>query len=182
MNLNVWETKENTRGLAKLDFVVSGKNINIQFNDLKTKTSDHKMLNFIMNLKDLEIKPNKFYIPNRELSKTLTMNSLMEKNKSLDETLKIFVKNRRKFKRLITKSIKQKRYKSPICELINHLNEDNEILMSIKGYWSDFWRKEESIRYTAFFEFSFNSLQKLEKKILNIKKHFIKKIFTLATT
>ena len=149
MGLKITLPTAATRGNAIIDFIIAGGKIKIQEDSILNSLSDHKVVNWIIEIKRNE-RRKPIRIPSRETANEITCLLL---NSEQTQDAKSFIHElenvRRKKKKHMMKIIKQKTKKEDeLMKKLLSIQNPEEISKTINEHWGKFWTDTEGLRFS----------------------------------
>ena len=157
---------------SKIDFVIAGNGISINFKDQHYSLSDHDILYWEIKLNTTR-KSSPILIPNKNLANKITKACVMNPNISNSpDLIRSFLNIRSQIKedRAFVK-VKRKKYDMDVFKnILLNIREDKDILKEINLYWEGVWQNIEDKRFSASSREAFDSLRNICKHHLFDKK------------
>lgn len=159
MNVSIFHHEQPTRGLATLDFLIAGKNIEcIAIRNVPT-SSDHSLVTFDLRIKNTSVK-NRQLLPNAALGKTLTVHCLNNTHNSI-HFLSTFNQLRSENKNRLVITPRKRLYLNETTALLFNSDADPSILRN--HYWRYIVTKIEALRYSLESRTAFSLMDRIYK-------------------
>lgn len=153
-----------TRGTSKLDFLITGSQINVKDEFQLKSPSDHNIVIWTIKIK-ATTKPKRIVIPNKALAKEITELAIMDDDvTNAMELIQSFLLKRKMKEKKIFLKLKQRRIQNDmLMNILLATKDEDSILEDLIKYWGEFWNDNEKMRYSALSKEAFKTMKSICK-------------------
>ena len=169
--LTIYQPEKPTRGQSKLDFLITGSQVNVSLIDHLQTESDHDLIKWKIKFK-ATTRPKEIIVPNKKLAHEITELSILDNEvTNAFELLQAFLWRRKLKRKQAYIKLKRKPLQNDVYKnILLAIQDEDSIMDEINTYWQHFWKDVEGTRYSSLSKGAFGTLKSICKYHLYEKR------------